>query len=103
MTDKPKVFVSVGMRGRSTDDVLKDIAEVGLKAREFSELAEIVHNYNCPQPTGNKSSKTYYLGEAIKLLGECDVCIFAKVWKKYASCAIEHHDYEIYGIQIIYM
>lgn len=103
MMDKLKIFVSVGMHGRSMDDVLKDIAEAGLKAKEFNEHSEIVHNYNCPPMPENTSSKTYYLGEAIKLLGECDACVFAKGWEEYAGCVVEHHVCELYDIPRIYM
>lgn len=101
-----QVFISLGMTGRQTDDVLNDIDRaIEYIAKNIlnpdDELKECIFtNFNCITPIG-ESRRLYCLGEAIKRLGECDVCYFVRGWEKYKGCRVEREVCKAYGIEII--
>lgn len=102
MSKKIKIFISVGMSGRNEKNVRNDIKRVKEKAMKifYREELEFIDNFDCPPP--KIPNKLYYLGEAIKKLGECDYCIFADGWKEYKGCKIELEICKQYGIEILY-
>lgn len=46
-----------------------------------------MHNYDCVAP--DNAERLYYLGEAIKQLGECNVCYFVRNLECSNGCLIE--------------
>ena len=95
-----KVFISVPMSGRAEINVRNDIkraSETIIKL--YGEDVEIVHNYDCVAPEG--AGRLWYLGEAIKQLGECDVCYFVKHWECSEGCLIEREICKVYLIDIL--
>lgn len=98
-----KVFISVGMRGRADEAVWNDINMAGRKIYEmFKGDVGIYHNMMCEKPDYSKEpGRLYYLGEAIKKLGECDVCYFVEGWQNYKGCKAEYEICKLYGIEII--
>lgn len=97
-----KVFISVGMRGRNKDDVEKDIRRLKkeyLKKFSLDSDIEFIDNWNCEGP--EDAGRLWYLGEAIKKLGDCDVCCFVNDWQKYKGCRVEYDVCRIYGIKIL--
>ena len=95
-----KVFISVGMTGRAEIDVRNDIKRASENIRKlYGKDVEIVHNYDCVAPEG--SGRLYYLGEAIKQLGECDVCYFVRNWEHSDGCVVERHICGLYSIDTI--
>lgn len=95
-----RVFISVPMNGREEIDVRNDIKRASENIRKFySENVEIVHNYDCV--ASENTSRLWYLGEAIKQLGECDVCYFVEGWRNSNGCLIEFNICKLYGIGII--
>ena len=95
-----KVFISVGMSGREERDVLRDIDRVGRKAWDmFGEDVGIYDNYYCDMP--DDAGRLWCLGEAIKILGNCDICYFVKDWQNYKGCRAEYEICKLYGIEII--
>lgn len=99
-----KVFISVGMSGRSREEIEADIkrAEGWLFDNIFNYERDVVvvTNLNC-EPPANAYHRLYCLGEAIKKLGTCDICYFAKGWRNYKGCRIEMEICKEYGIGII--
>ena len=91
-----KVFISVGMRGRSDEDIKNDIDRATKDILNRWSDAEIVDNF--VEKPENATERLYYLGEAIKKLGECDVCYFVGDWWNYSGCAVEHEVCNQYGI-----
>ena len=97
-----KVFISVPMSGRLESDVRKDIAGAIWAIRElYGEGVEIIHNYDCEYLGMGTPSRLWYLGEAIKQLGECDVCYFVKGWDSSNGCLAERKVCELYDIECI--
>jgi hypothetical protein len=104
-----KVFISVGMSGRNTVDVVRDINRAinhlcnDIMNEDFDPIFDrdmIVTNFDCVPPAGS-NQRLWCLGEAIKKLGECDICYFVKGWQKHKGCVIEHNICELYGIKIV--
>ena len=95
-----KVFISVGMRGRHALDVTRDICEAKTKIFElFGDDVEIIHNYDCVGP--ENAGRLWYLGEAIKKLGDCDACYFIDGWQKHKGCVAEREICKLYGIEML--
>ena len=97
-----KVFISVGMHNRSTEDVIVDIERARNKISRIYRGCgnlQIIDNFNCDAP--ENASRLYYLGEAIKKLGECDVCYFCKGWQNHKGCLIEMEICKLYRIDMI--
>ena len=99
-----KVFVSVGMRGRDPKDVQADIARAEKWIREHIyeksfEDVMVVDNWGCQGP--DNAGRLWYLGEAIKKLGDCDICYFVKGWQHHKGCIAEMAICELYGIEIV--
>jgi len=93
-----KVFISVGMRGRTNEEIKTDIDNATRHIRSlFGDDVEIVDNF-VERPEGN-TQRLYCLGESIKRLGECDYCYFCYNWKAYHGCNIEYNVCLRYGIK----
>lgn len=83
-----RIFISVGMHNREYEDVRREIERLtAYLAFNYDNPIEIVHNLDCVAPEG--ADRLWYLGEAIKKLGTCDVAYFIKGWDKYRGCRIE--------------
>lgn len=92
-----KVFISVGMTGRKAHEVEADLERARKKIREiYGDNVVIVDNWNIKIP--KKHEQLWYLGEAIKKLGECNACYFVDGWTKYRGCRIEYAVCSQYGI-----
>lgn len=99
-----QVFISVGMSGREEIEVLKDLDRLGSRIFDmFNGNVIIRHNYDCEEPDDPDEyvGRLYYLGEAIKKLGNCDICYFAKGWQNYKGCKAEYEICKLYGIGIL--
>ena len=104
--EKFKIFISVGMNGREPMAVIEDLrrateniyAECKKHCNYNPEDIEIFHNYNCEGPSN--ASRLWYLGEAIKKLGECDMCYFVDGWEDHKGCMIELEICKAYNIDI---
>ena len=97
-----RVFISVGMTGRDRESVMSDIERAWDDiCFVYGNDVEIVHNYDCPRPEDVVAAgKLYYLGEAIKQLGTCDLCYFVQGWESHKGCRIEMEVCREYGIDI---
>lgn len=95
-----KVFISVGMRGRKEVDVRLDIDRANHSMHEmFGCDVETLDNWSCVGP--DNAGRLWYLGEAVKKLGDCDACYFVKGWLKHKGCRAEYEICKLYGIEII--
>ena len=95
-----KVFISVGMRCRKEIDVRLDIDRANHTIYEmFGRDVETLDNWSCVGP--DNAGRLWYLGEAIKKLGDCDACYFVKGWQKHKGCKAEYEICKLYGIEII--
>lgn len=95
-----KVFISQGMNGKTERAIKseraypKNVAESAL-----NDKVEILDSFfeNAPK----NAKPLWYLGESLKLMADANVAIFAKDWKEYRGCKIEHEAALAYGITVI--
>ena len=103
MENNSKVFISVGMSGRDEKDVRNDIMRISNRIIGLGfDGITIIHNYDCVRPADCENNHLWYLGEAIKQLGECDVCYFCKGWENHRGCLVEFEVCKLYDIEIIF-
>lgn len=86
-----KVFISQPMLGRSNEEILAERNQV---AARFPD-AEIIDSFFKDVP--HSDNPLWYLGEAIKLMGEADAVYFCKGWKHSRGCKIEYECAVAYG------
>lgn len=98
-SDSFKVFVSLPMRGLSTEKIATRQQEIFSKfAREGWELLDTIS----PAPDADSENDLWYLGRSVQLMGKADVVIFAKDWRNARGCIVEHLITEAYGINCLY-
>lgn len=107
-----KIFISLPMRGRSNEEIGKDISRVEKflikKLKEVLPSANadcdlvFVHNLGCPKPEV-KNESVGYLANAIHELANCDalVRLFPTVYRRAIGCEIEQRIADDYGIPVI--
>lgn len=95
-----KLFISQPMKGKTNEEIEAEREEV-INRFEAEEIkVEIIDSFFKNAPA--QATPLWYLGEAIKLLGEADVVYFCKDWQRYNGCAIEHECAVRYGKEILY-
>ena len=92
-----RIFLSLGMRGRDENDVLKEIAEATHYIKSVHPDWEVISTYRQGEAPED-ASRTYYLGRSIQVLGSCDQVWFINDWKNYRGCLVEYEVCKIYGI-----
>ena len=92
-----RIFLSLGMRGRDENDVLKEIAEATHYIKSVHPDWEVVNTYR-QEGVPEIVAPTYYLGRSIQILGSCDQVWFLNDWKNYRGCLVEHEVCKAYGI-----
>lgn len=98
--DEPKkLFISQPMAGK-TDVEIKHEREKIIKevTKRFGEVTVIDTFIESAPPCVNS---LWYLGKSIEFLSKADYAYFAKGWKNYRGCRIEHECAVQYGIKII--
>lgn len=85
------------MNGKTESEIMsernKAISDI------VNQLGEEVHIINTYLPDLFKdASPLWYLGRSLELMSSADIVYFAKGWKKYRGCRVEHlaaHEYDI--------
>ena len=94
-----KLFIAQPMRGKTDDEIKAERAEIIKKVTdEFGEV-EVIDSFfeNAP----HDARPLWFLGKSLELLSTADVAYFAKDWKDYRGCRIEHECAVKYGINIV--
>lgn len=100
MSKMKKLFISQPMRDKTNDEIEKERKDARIKAEVTMGEVEILDSFFKDAP--HDAKPLWYLGEAIKLLGEADIAYFCKDWEHYRGCVIEHECAVRYGIPCIY-
>lgn len=92
-----KVFVSMPMRGRDTENIAKSMIKLYKIAEAIvGEELQLIHSYIPDKaPTGSNES-LWYLGESIKMMADYFACVRPNY--EYNDCAVESvvaHRYDI--------
>jgi hypothetical protein len=95
--NKKRIYISLPISGHPIYSVM---------SRALSIKEKLMDGYWAITPFDICSDLTqpysYFMGEDIKELLECDAVYFAKGWEKSRGCRLEHSAAEIYGKEILY-
>lgn len=96
-----KVFLSLGMHGRTMEDIHKDISAMERELRRRYPDKELIFVDNADCTGLDADGRLYYLGEAIKKMDKCDAVYFHSGYKNHKGCLIEEKICELYGLKKI--
>ena len=93
-----RVFLSQPMVGRSNDEIQEERDRIfeKLKEKHGPDLIEVPSFF--PHAVERGFSPVYLLSNAIRLLSEADIAVFAPNWDDARGCRIEHMVCAEYGI-----
>lgn len=93
-----KLFISQPMKGKTTEEILKEREKAIKKAKEIlGEDVEVIDNYFVIY----NGKPLHYLAKSIEFLADADIAYFADGWVGARGCIIEHMCAKQYGIKII--
>lgn len=88
-----KVFISMGMKSKSTEQVRVEMQKVFEKVKEKLPEAclvdSIVNGADKDIALKGDDAGVWYLGESIKRMSEADIVFFINDWKNYRGCKAE--------------
>lgn len=95
-----KLFISQPMRDKTDKEIKEErekiIEEVQAKEGEVQVIDSFFEN------APHDARPLWFLGKSLELLSTADIAYFAKDWKNYRGCRIEHTCAVEYGINRIY-
>lgn len=83
-----KLFISIPMRGKSTEQIIEEWTELAAKAQ--AQLNEDFIIIQSIFPQDDTKHPLVYLGRSIMLMADADVVYFALGWEDSRGCVIEH-------------
>ena len=100
-----KVFISMGMRDKTIEEILESREEISntlikVLNTEIEVIDSIIEDFD---DMDIKDRSLYCLGKSIELLSTADLVVFEEDWDSYRGCKIEHRCAEEYGLKIMYM
>lgn len=81
-----KVFISQGMRGKTSEQIVSERQEIIKSLNERIKDVEIIDSFI---HDGDKKDPVYCLGVSIQKLSEANIVVFAQDWYKFRGCKIE--------------
>lgn len=100
-----KVFISVPMKGRSKNEIERDIdyAKKMITLSYSDEEIEFINTMVQDKPPYKTSNQAiWYLGKAIELLSQCDMLVcFRGAENIYSGCFIEKEVAQRYGLKVV--
>lgn len=107
-----KVFLSLGMSGKSENEIRRNIDLMKSMGHYiFNNLKDdddivFIHNADYAAPADRlliKNPALYYLGEAIKKMGDADAVLFWVDYRRYKGCLVEEECARQYNIDRYYI
>lgn len=100
-----KLFVSLPMRGKTTEQIRREIAEASqrfldIKWNEGVELMAI-SVIDSVFDLEEGTDPLVYLGKSIELMAQADYVFFVEDWHGARGCQVEHLIAEKYGKEIV--
>lgn len=103
--EKPKVFLSVPMRGRSSEEISEERERLARTAEAFfEEPCDVVDSYfkvDTPEGVFDDKKAIWYLGKALQKMATADVAVFGPRWWDSRGCRIEHNICQLYHIPVL--
>ena len=107
-----KVFLSLGMSGKSENEIRRNIDLMKSMGHYiFNNLKDdddivFIHNADYAAPADRlliKNPALYYLGEAIKKMGDADAVLFWVDYRRHKGCLVEEECARQYNIDRYYI
>jgi len=96
-----KIFISMGMKSKSTDKVKVEMNKVFEFIKNKLPEAELINSIidDADKDIAIKGDDVgiWYLGKSILLLSEADIVFFVNDWRDFRGCSIEREIAEKYG------
>ena len=103
--EKPKIFLSVPMRGRTSEEISEERERLALTAEAFfKEPCDVVDSYftvDTPEGVLDDKKGIWYLGKALQKMATADVAVFGPRWWDARGCRIEHNICQLYHIPVL--
>ena len=95
-----KIFISQPMKDKTDEFILAEREKAIETAKNYlGEEVEVIDSFIQNAP--HDAKPLWFLGKSLELMAGADIVAFAKGWKEYRGCKIEHTCAEEYGIKII--
>lgn len=99
LTSKPRVFISMPMRGKSDEQIQYETVRLTLLLELLGyEVADSL----VTDMDGATDLPLLCLSKSIEVMSCCDVAFFAKGWGHARGCCIGHDAAVNYGLEAIY-
>lgn len=96
-----KVFISMGMKSKSTEQVRQEMQKVFEQIRENLPEAElldsIIDGADKDIAIKGGSQGLWYLGKSLEIMAEADLVFFVNDYKDFRGCRVEKLCAESYG------
>lgn len=96
-----KVFISMGMKSKSTEQVKQEMAQIfeAIKAKlpDAEHIDSVIDGADKEIAVKGDSIGIWYLGKSLQLLAEADIVFFVKGYEDFRGCRIEREVAEAYG------
>lgn len=96
-----KVFISMGMKSKSTEQVRVEMLKVFAQIKErfpYAELIDsVIEGADKDIAVKGDSIGIWYLGKSLQMLAEADIVFFVNNYKEFRGCSIEREVAEKYG------
>ncbi len=96
-----KVFISMGMKSKSTEQVRQEMQKVFTKIKDrfpYAELIDsVIENADKEIAVKGDSVGIWYLGKSLQMLAEADIVFFVDNYRDFRGCSIERLVAEKYG------
>ena len=94
-----KLFVSIPMRGRDTENIAKSMIKLYKIAEVMvGEELQLIHSYIPDKAPAGVNESIWYLGESIKMMAEADYFACVRPHYEYKGCRAESMVARAYGI-----
>lgn len=99
---KKKLFVSVPMKGREPENIMRDIEKMHKVAEAiFGEELELIDSYIEENPPEGANAGLWYMGKSIQIMSEADYFVGIEDWlPAFKGCSLERHLASTYDIPI---
>lgn len=95
-----KLFISQPMKGKTNEEIEAERAKAIEAAKiVLEDDVEVIDSFFKNAPVDARP--LWFLGKSLELLSTADAAYFAKDWKKFRGCKIEHTCALEYGIKVI--
>lgn len=97
-----KLFISQPMFGKTDEEIKSERNEILQRVKEIYPNEDIVLIDSLFENAPYATTPLWFLGKSLELLSTADIVYFAKGWKEYRACSIEHKCAMEYGINVIH-